>query len=412
MTDAPERDEQKTDGGYPLAGLKVLDLSRILAGPVCTQLLADLGADVVKVERPASGDDTRQWGPPFVEDGGPSGYFLCCNRGKRSLALDLAHPEGQAVLADLVRQADALIENFLPDSLERLGLAPERLAVLNPQLVSCSISGFGRTGPLANTPGYDLMMQAAAGIMSITGEPAGAPMKVGVAITDVITGLYAAASLLAGLYSRGKGRGGQSFDLALADCTLASLVNVAQGALITGQRPRRYGNAHPQIVPYEAFATADGHLTLAIGADRQWQRFCRAVGREPWAADPRFSTNPARVEHRQELIELLKPLFAARSSADWLALLASAEVPHSPVLAIDEVLASPQVAAREMVLEATDAAGRSYRLLGGAVHWQGEPPRRAIAPPELGQHTDEVLAGWLGYDERKIQQLRDLKAIA
>ncbi|HUY89470.1 MAG TPA: CaiB/BaiF CoA-transferase family protein [Pirellulales bacterium] len=412
MTEAPEGDEQQMDRGYPLAGLKVLDLSRILAGPVCTQLLADLGADVVKVERPGLGDDTRQWGPPFASDGGASGYFLSCNRGKRSLALDLGHPDGQTVLADLVRQADALIENFLPDSLEKLGLTPERLAASNPQLVNCSISGFGRTGPLANTPGYDLTVQAAAGIMSITGEPDGAPMKVGVAITDVITGLYAAASVLAGLYSRGKGRGGGSFDLALADCTLASLVNVAQGALLTGQRPRRYGNAHPQIVPYEAFATADGHVTLAIGADRQWQRFCRAVGREAWAADARFSTNPARVEHREALLQLLKPLFAERTTAAWLALLASAEVPHSPVLAIDEVLQSPQVAAREMVLEATDAQGRSYRLLGGAVHWQGEPPRRAVAPPELGQHTDEVLQTWLGYDERKIQELRHAKAIA
>ena len=411
MNQAADDEPMTGRGGYPLAGLKVLDLSRILAGPVCTQLLADLGADVVKVERPGVGDDTRQWGPPFVGEGGPSGYYLSCNRGKRSLALDLGHPAGQAVLAELLRQADVMVENFLPDSLAKLGLVPERLAALNPELVSCSISGFGRSGPLAQTPGYDLMMQASAGIMSITGETDGAPMKVGVAITDVITGLYAAASVLAGLYGRGKGRGGASFDLALADCTLASLVNVVQSTLITGQRPRRWGNAHPQIVPYEAFATTDGHLVLAVGADRQWQRFCRAVGRDAWATDARFATNPARVEHREELVALVKPLFAERSTAAWQTLLTAAEVPHSPVLGVDEVLASPQVAAREMVLEATDARGREYRLLGGAVHWQGEPPRQAVAPPELGQHTDEVLHDWLGYDDQRIQQLRDAKAI-
>jgi crotonobetainyl-CoA:carnitine CoA-transferase CaiB-like acyl-CoA transferase len=305
-----------------------------------------------------------------------------------------------------------LLENFLADSLEKLGLAPERLKSLNPGLVSCSISGYGRTGPLAGLPGYDLVMQASAGIMSITGEADGEPMKVGVAITDVMTGLYAAASVLAGLYARGKGRGGANFDLALADCTLASLVNVVQGALLTGQRPRRWGNAHPQIVPYEAFATADGHLVLAVGADRQWQRFCRAAGREEWAADPRFRTNPDRVEHRAELIPLLRQLFAQKTTADWQALLSAADTPHSPVLALDEVLESPQVAAREMVLDATDSAGREYRLLGGAVHWQGEPPRRAKAPPELGEHTDEVLGEWLGYDPTTIERLRQAGAVS
>jgi crotonobetainyl-CoA:carnitine CoA-transferase CaiB-like acyl-CoA transferase len=213
------------------------------------------------------------------------------------------------------------------------------------------------------------------------------------------------------LYARGKGRVGANFDLALADCTLASLVNVAQGALLTGQRPRRWGNAHPQIVPYETFATADGHLVLAVGADRQWQRFCRAVGREEWASDPRFRTNPDRVEHRQELIPQLQQLFAQKTTADWQALLSAADTPHSPVLALDEVLESPQVAAREMVLDATDSAGRQYRLLGGAVHWQGEPPRRAQAPPELGEHTDEVLGEWLGYDPTTIQRLRQAGAV-
>lgn len=396
----------------PLTGLRVLDLSRVLAGPVCTQLLADLGADVVKVERPGSGDDTRQWGPPFLGPDGPSGYYLSCNRGKRSLALDLQHAAGRPVLDELLRRADVLVENFLPDSLEKLGLAPERLRQLNSRLVTCSISGYGRTGPLAASPGYDLMMQAAAGVMSITGEPDGTPMKVGVAITDVITGLYAAASVLAGLVGRERGGPAASFDLALADCTLASLVNVAQATLLTGDRPTRWGNAHPQIVPYEAFATADGHLVVAIGADRQWQRFCRAVDREAWATDPRFGTNPARVEHRAELIPLLQQLFQERSTAGWQQLLREAEVPHSPVVPLDEVLESPQAAAREMVQETTDASGRHYRLLGGAVHWQDEPPRRAIAPPDLGQHTDKVLSEWLGFGAEQIAGLRRAGAVS
>ena len=334
-----------TSSGYPLAGLRVLDLSRILAGPVCTQLLADLGADVVKVERPGLGDDTRQWGPPFLAEG-ESGYYLSCNRGKRSLALDLYHADSRAVLEGLLRRADVMIENFLPDSLARLGLGPERLAQLNPNLVSCSISAFGRTGPLAATPGYDLMIQAGSGLMAITGEPDGAPMKVGVAISDVISGLYAATSVLAGVYARGQGKPGMQFDVALADCTLASLVNVAQGALLTGRRPQRYGNAHPQIVPYEVFATADGYLALAIGADRQWQRFCTAVDREAWATDVRFATNPARVEHRDELIPMMAALLLDRSTRGWQDLLESIDVPHSPVLAVDEALNTAQAAAR------------------------------------------------------------------
>lgn len=391
---------------YPLQGLKVLDLSRVLAGPVCTQLLADLGADVVKVERPGAGDDTRQWGPPFVPDGGPSGYFISCNRGKRSLALDLAHPAGHEVVDDLIRTADVLVENFLPDSLVRLGLTPERLRQINPSLVACSISGYGRTGPLAAVPGYDLMMQASTGIMSITGEPDGMPMKVGVAITDVITGLYAAASVLAGLYARGTGQPGTQFDLALADCTLASLVNVAQGALITSQRPRRWGNAHPQIVPYEAFATADGHLVLAVGADRQWQRFCQATGLPALASDPRFATNPERVENRESLIPQLQRLFTERTTAEWRALLTAAEVPHSAVCSLDEVLESPQVAARQMVLETTDSEGRAYRLLAGAIHWHDGPSRAAPVVPGLGEHTDEVLRDWLAYSPQQIGSLR------
>ena len=395
----------------PLVGLKVLDLSRILAGPVCTQILSDLGADVVKIERPGLGDDTRQWGPPFVEstaDGapGPSAYFLSCNRGKRSLALDLSHPAALAVLDDLLRSADVMLENFLPDTVAKLGLTPERLRALNPKLVSCSISGFGRTGPLAGVPGYDLAIQACAGLMSITGEPQGAPMKVGVAMTDVITGLYAAVSVLAGLVGRRDGFDGRAFDVALADCTLASLVNVAQSTLLTGRRPQRFGNAHPQIVPYEAFATADGYLVLACGADRQWVRLCETVDRRAWADDPRFRTNPGRVAHRDELIPLLAALFKERTTAAWETLLKIAEVPHARIAAVDEVVASPQTAAREMVWNVVDDSGRPLKLIGSPIHWPERPPPAPLVPPRLGEHTRAVLHDWLRYDAHRIEQLR------
>ena len=404
----------------PLEGVRVLDLSRVLAGPFCAQLLADLGADVVKVERPPLGDDTRQWGPPFFPDDGPSAYYVSCNRGKRSLAVDLACREGREVLDELIRAADVLIENFLPGSLEKLGLSVERLSALNPRLVRASISGYGRTGPLSEMPGYDLVVQATAGIMSITGEPDGTPMKIGVAITDVLTGLYAAVSVLAGLLGdRDERRGSRgeeglaatrqgsaaAFDLALADCTLAAMVNVVEGALVTGQRPRRYGNAHPQIVPYEAFATADGYLVLAIGNDAQWRRFCEAADHADWAADPRFATNPARVEHRDKLIPLMNHLLAERTTGNWQELLTQAEIPHAPVMALDEILATPQVAARRMVQKLTAADGRTYRVIASPIHVGGEPFCSPRPPPEIGEHTYEVLHEWLGYEAKRIDEL-------
>lgn len=420
----------------PLAGLKVLDLSRILAGPFCTQILADLGADVVKVERPGIGDDTREWGPPFLppavaaddatEGRSPSAYFLSCNRGKRSLVVDLSQPEARELLDDLIRNADVLLENFLPDTVAKLGLTPERLRQLNPRLVSCSISGYGRTGPQAEVPGYDLAIQAASGLMSITGEPDGMPMKVGVAISDILTGLYAAVSVLSGLVARERNRASAEaadgdgsaaapatgFDLALQDCTLAALVNVAQSALVTGQRPKRYGNAHAQIVPYEAFAASDGHLVLAVGADRQWERFCRAVDRPAWTADVRYATNPARVRHRAALSTELRPLFASKSTADWLALLAAADIPHARITPLDEVLESPLTTARGMVQEVYDDEGRRYRILGSPINWAGRPAGSSSAPPALGAHTDEILRQWLHYTDSHLAHLRREGVIA
>jgi crotonobetainyl-CoA:carnitine CoA-transferase CaiB-like acyl-CoA transferase len=417
--DAPPVTAHSPGDGPPLAGVRVLDLSRVLAGPVCCQILGDLGADIVKVERPGKGDDTRQWGPPFLDDigaddqdAGPSAYYLSCNRNKRGIALDLEQPAARQVLDDLIRQADVLVENFLPSARAKFGLEPARLRMLNPNLVAVSISGFGRTGPLAEAPGYDLAIQATAGLMSITGEAEGAPMKVGVAISDVLTGLYAAISALAGLQARNRGHGGAAYDLALADCTLASLVNVAQSTLVTGQRPKRYGNAHPQIVPYEAFATADGHLVLAVGNDRQWQRFCQATGRSDLAADARYATNPLRVQHREPLIAELQREFEARTSGAWLALLTNAEVPHAPVTPIDEALATPQSRARGMVQEVTDSQGRTFKLLSSPIHREGADMLPIAAPPELGEHTDKVLCEWLGFSDSRIAELRSQGAVA
>jgi crotonobetainyl-CoA:carnitine CoA-transferase CaiB-like acyl-CoA transferase len=269
-------------------------------------------------------------------------------------------------------------------------------------LVIASISAFGREHAWSQLPGYDLMIQAGFGLMSITGEPQGTPMKLGVAISDVLTGLYAASSVLAGLHAREQTGAGMHFDLALADCTLASLVNVAQSCLLTGRPPERLGNAHPQIVPYEALATSDGYLALAIGADRQWQRFCQAVGRPEWATDPRFATNPARVEHRAKLIPLVAEVLRSRPTAHWQQLLTSIDIPHSPVQTVDQALASPQAAARGMVLPVVDSHGHAYSLLGSAVHWRDQPPRQPAAPPYLGEHSAEVLHDWLGYPPDRI----------
>lgn len=392
----------------PLAGVRVLDLSRVLAGPICCQVLGDLGADVVKVERPGQGDDTRAWGPPFLPNDGPSAYYISCNRNKRSLVLDLENGATRPLLERLVRAADILVENFLPKDLAKFGLLPEQLHAVNPRLVSCSISGYGRTGPLADVAGYDLVIQATSGLMSITGEPDGMPMKVGVAISDIITGLYASISALAGLHALGRGGDGTSFDLALADCTLASLVNVLQSTLVTGRRTERYGNAHPQIVPYQVFSTADGHLVLGIGNDRQWRRFCQLAQLDRLAADSRYDTNPSRVAHRAELVAQLEPVLRSRSTAEWEALLDGSGVPHSPVLSVDQALSHPQVAARDMITEVEDRQGRRYQLVRTPIHWTGRPGQPTKPPPGLGEHTEQVLEEWLGLAPAEIERLRRL----
>ncbi len=392
-----------TDPGGPLAGVRVVDASRVLAGPFCGQLLGDLGAEVIKIERPGQGDDTRSWGPPFCGD--LSAYFLSCNRNKRGVAIDLARPEGVQLLDGLLQCSDILLENFRSSSADKLGLTPEKLLARHPRLILCSISGYARTGPLSAWPGYDFAVQGLSGLMSITGPVAGPPYKVGVAVTDIITGLYAGCAVLACLNARRQSGHGYAIDLALLDCALASQVNVAQAYLTSGQVPPRQGNAHLQIVPYQVFATADDWLILAVGNDGQWQRFCQAAGRPDLASDPRFAANTSRVENRLTLIPLVEAVVRTKSCAQWQELLQAAEVPHAPVWNYAQLLAQPQAAARQLRITVNDPQGQPVDLLGTPFHIAGTTLPAATLPPRLGQHTCEVLQGILGLDDQKLDEL-------
>jgi formyl-CoA transferase len=408
-----------------LEGLKVLDLSRVLAGPWCTQMLADLGADVVKVEKPGEGDDTRQWGPPFVHDAQgrvttQSTYFLACNRNKRSLTLDIATPEGQALVRQMAAQSDVLVENFKVGGLKKYGLDYDSLKAINPRLIYCSITGFGQDGPYAQRAGYDLMIQAMSGMMSITGrpdgEPGGGPLRVGVAITDLFTGLYASNAILAALNVRDNARTGtgegQHIDMALLDVGMAVLANQATAYLNTGEVPQRQGNTHPSLVPYQDLPTADGAMLLAIGNDGQFQRFCMAAGRPDWARDPRYASNTLRVQHREVLIPMLGELTRTRSTSDWVALLGDQAVPCGPINDIGTAFADAQVQARGLQLSQPCSPVAQARLNVDALRTVASPMRLAAtppvlrnAPPLLGEHTDQVLAE-LGLDAARIVALR------
>jgi crotonobetainyl-CoA:carnitine CoA-transferase CaiB-like acyl-CoA transferase len=394
----------ETDAQGPLAGVRVLDASRVLAGPYCGQVLGDLGAEVLKVERPGTGDETRGWGPPFAGD--LSAYYLSCNRNKRGLTLDLSRPEGRDLFHELVRRSDVVLENFRADSADRLGLSPEVLLGVNPRVVVCSISGFGRTGPLRELPGYDFAVQALSGLMSITGPVEGPPCKVGVAVTDVLTGLYAAVAVLSCLHARASSGHGYAIDLALLDCAVASQVNVAQAYLTGGAVPPRQGNAHLQIVPYQLFATADSWLVLAVGNDGQWQRFCGAAGRPDLADDARFATNPLRVQNRDNLVPLLEPLMRSRKTAEWQELLRVAEVPHAPVWDYADLFAHPQAAARSLRVAVRGPDGKPIDLLGSPFHLHGATLHEPATPPTLGQHTDSVLTELLGLGPERLEELR------
>ncbi|WP_339862963.1 CaiB/BaiF CoA-transferase family protein [Paremcibacter congregatus] len=375
----------------PLSHIKVVDLSRVLAGPWSTQMLGDLGAQVTKIERPHAGDDTRHWGPPFITnaDGsrGDAGYFLCTNRNKTSLQLDITSDAGQATIRDMVKQADILVENYKVGGLKKYGLDYDSLKDLNPGLIYCSITGFGQTGPYAKRPGYDFMIQAMSGLMSVTGEkdglPGAGPQKVGIAIADLMTGMYASVGILAALAHRDQTGEGQYIDLALLDCQMAMLSNQGSNYLVGGSAPKRMGNAHLNIVPYQVMPTKDGHLIIAVGNDSQFQSFCRLCARQDWANDPRFATNEARVVNREELIPLLEEVTRHRSTQDWISALEAANVPCGPVNNIEQAFQDPQVIHRHLRRDMTRPDGTKIPVVANPINFSKTPIEYKIAPPKL-----------------------------
>jgi len=402
-----------------LSHIRVLDLSRVLAAPWATQILGDLGAEIIKIEKPGEGDETRHFGPPFVtaKDGtrGDATYFLAANRNKKSVTIDFAQPEGAELVRRLARRAHVVVENFKTGALSKYGLDYESLAAENPALIYCSLTGFGHDGPKKDKAGYDYLIQGKGGLMSVTGQPDGAPgaepMKVGVAVSDLVTGLYTTIAIQAALLHQARTGEGQSIDMALFDCQAAALANQAMNYLIGGMLPQRMGNAHPNIVPYQVFAVADGHLILAIANDRQFANFAKAAGLERLAADARFATNAARVAHRAELVGLLTPVLASRTQSLWIAALEAANVPCGPINGIDQVFAEPQAAARGLTITMDHAASGPMNLVASPLRLSGTPPEYRTAPPLLGQHTDEILNGVLAIQPDEIARLRAAEVI-
>ncbi|MDM9651210.1 CaiB/BaiF CoA-transferase family protein [Pseudomonas wenzhouensis] len=403
-----------------LSHIRVLDLSRVLAGPWCGQILGDLGAEVIKVERPGSGDDTRHWGPPYIKDaeGNDSreaAYFQSANRNKQSVTLDFTQPEGQRLVRELVVQCDVLLENFKVGGLAAYGLDYESLKAINPRLIYCSITGFGQTGPYAKRAGYDFMIQGLGGLMSLTGRPEGeegaGPMKVGVALTDILTGLYATVGVLAALNQREQSGIGQHIDVALLDVQVACLANQAMNYLTTGLSPRRLGNAHPNIVPYQDFPSADGNFILAVGNDGQFRKFCEVAGIAQFADDPRFASNKARVAHRAELIPLLRQATVFKTTAQWIELLEKAGVPCGPINDLQQVFADPQVQARGLRLDLPNALGSTTPQVASPLRLSETPVAYHSAPPLLGQHTDTLLRNLLGMSDAQVAQLREAGVI-
>jgi crotonobetainyl-CoA:carnitine CoA-transferase CaiB-like acyl-CoA transferase len=414
---APSQPQSSTPshsvGSGALAGLRVLDLSRVLAGPWSSQLLGDLGADVVKIERPGSGDDTRAWGPPWLTGGdgqatAESAYYLCANRNKRSLTVDISEPNGQGLVRELAQKADILIENFKAGGLKAYGLDYESLKALNPRLIYCSITGFGQAGPYASRPGYDFLIQGMGGLMSLTGRPEGeagsGPMKVGVALTDILTGLYATVGILAALAFRERTGLGQHLDLALLDVQVAALANQASNFLVGGVTPGRLGNAHPNIVPYQDFRTQDGYMIIAVGNDSQFGSLCKTLGHAEWAADERFNTNPGRVAHRDDLIELIRAAAVTRTTAEWVAVMEAAGVPCGPINSIDKVFADAQVQARGMRIDMEHPVAGQVSLVANPIRMSESPVEYRLSPPLLGADSEAVLSDWLGQVDRLIAQ--------
>ncbi len=393
-----------------LNDVRVLDLTRILAGPYCTQILADHGADVWKLERPGKGDDTRAFGPPFVN--GESTYFMSINRGKRSVAVDLKHPKGRAVARELAAKADVVVENFRPGTAAKLGLGAEELRASNPRLIYCSMSGFGHTGPWRDRPGYDLAIQGMSGLQSLTGAADGPPTKAGISMADLATGLYAAQGILMALYRREKTGQGDTVDIGMLDVMTSLLTYHATSFLAAGTVPFRKGNRHPSIVPYETFATTDGYMNLAVGNDRIWRLFCTTVDHPEWADDARFATNPDRVRNHGELFALLSELIAGRSTDDWMDLLRDAGVPCGPIYNVDETLELDHLHAREMIVPLSHPVAGDVRVVGSPTRLTDAPPKYELPPPLVGEHTEAVLGEVLGYSNEQIQALVAAEAVA
>ncbi|WP_175237333.1 MULTISPECIES: CaiB/BaiF CoA transferase family protein [Burkholderia cepacia complex] len=403
-----------------LSHIRVLDLTRVLAGPWCAQTLADFGADVIKVERPGAGDDTRHWGPPYLKDAdgadtAEAAYYLAANRNKRSVTVDIATPEGQQIVRELAAQSDVVLENYKVGQLKKYGLDYDSLRAVKPDLVYCSVTGFGQTGPYAHRAGYDFIIQGIGGFMSITGErdgePGGGPQKAGVAIADLATGLYSTIAVLAALAHRDRTGEGQYIDMALLDVQVALLANMNTNFLASGKPPVRWGNAHPNIVPYQTFQTRDGWIIVAVGNDGQFRKFVEAGGRPELADDERFATNPSRVRHRDTLVPILAEMVKARDKADWIGALEAAGVPCGPINDLDEVFDNEQVVARGMQVSLPHPCGADAKLVRNPIRMSATPPEARTAPPLLGAQTDDVLRDTLGYDDAKIAALRAKQAI-
>ncbi len=395
-------DQPGTD--LPLSGIRVLDLSRILAGPYGTMMLGDLGAEVIKVERPDGGDDTRTWGPPFV--GGESAYYLCCNRNKRSITINLKTPRGVDLVKEFVKVSDVLVENFTPGFMKRLGLDYESLRELNPRLVHCAITAYGQDGPYRDRPGYDMVLSAVGGLMWITGEQDGEPCKVGVAITDVITGVHASGAIMAALFHRERTGRGQYIDCSLLDIQVAALANIASNYLVAGKEAQRWGTAHESIIPYQVFRAKDRPIAIAVANQKLWVNFCKAVGKEEWIDDPRFESNPKRVENRDAILPLVSDVLAQKTCDEWVELFVKAAIPCGPVNNMQSLFADPQVLHRGMVAEVPHPTIGTLRLGGIPIKYSETPGVIRRPPPLLGEHTDEILSEVLGYDGDAIASLR------
>jgi formyl-CoA transferase len=402
MSDTSSRD-------FPLKGFRVLDLSRILAGPYCTMILGDQGAEIIKVERPDIGDDTRTWGPPFA--GGESAYYICCNRNKKSVVIDLKKPEGLDLVRELVAVSDVFVENFTPGLTKKFGLDYETLNKINPKLVYASITAYGQDGPYRDRPGYDMVLSAVGGLMYITGEKDGNPCKVGVAITDVLTGVYASGAITSALLWRERSGKGQYLDISLLDAQVSGLANIASNYLVAGKEATRWGTAHESIIPYQVFNTKDRPIAIAVANQKLWINFCKLVGHEDWMNDPRFESNPKRVENRDVLLPLVHDLFATKTCDEWMELLVGASIPCGPVNNMEHLFADPQVKHRDMIVEVPHPTIGTLKLTGIPIKYSETPGAIRRHPPLLGEHTDEVLSDALDYSSEQIEALKKQGAI-